>query len=974
MRLDRFLVASLTAGVSLVVMAAPAAAATVSGAITDSSGTGLANMEVRLWEQTDKGYKIAYTQDSAVGGGYSFSNVAEGTYKLDARMAPGVGGNYGDTWYDQAPPSSNGVFAADADVLTIAQGDTLTGMDIALPLTGGFDGHIVNGSGTKLPDIAVRAESRADYRYNHVDLTDDASCCGGERLGSFSMRGLISTANGHDYRILAYDYQGRYEMLVDNGPYDVTDATAPDIGTFTLQPMASDPLEPNNSPSAGTAIGSLPYTSSGATIAPRGSDVDWYCLSVQDGDRLLARVDTTVTIEGTNRPNPWLDPILSFWPADGSQVIKQNDDDPNAQTLESALDTGLLSAGDYCFAVSTYGDSDWTGAQQITTGHYDFSVQMGNRAPSLSVTYQQNPVPQAPQTISTDEGTALSFDLSYSDPDGDALTPQVTATDSAGQTVQGTLTPTSGGATYTWTPSQTAANGSPYQLSFEVSDGEFTKTVTTNVEVSAVNLPPSTPVLDSPVGGEHVGVTAVPLTVQNSTDPDDDPLTYDFEMHVGAPDSQPEQTGSAPEDSSGTTSWTTADLDENATISWRARAFDGNAQNGYSPWSDWETFMVDTVNEAPSVPKILKPTAGQDLVVTKPRISASAPTDPENDAVSVTFAIADDVYFQNVLASSTPVPVTSASTTVEWTTDPALHDGGRYFVRARAIDERGAESAWSDPVTFIIESIDPPKAPMFQGDLSAQCSTGYVFDTAPSSLTVDNYDHTGDTVSFQLQIFPFGSSPESNLLYDKTVPQALGDQTEIPVDPSIFEENGHYWLRIRTIHGERQTDWVECQIFLNAVDDPADTLQITAPDDGQSFDAGNPVEVKMTNPYDPDPLVSQLTLGVCVSTKKDYADCPADLSQWPTVDYDGPGESSYTIDDLSTGGTRYVRACAIDSDGNCVQEDTVSFDVSGPGSTSGQQKVAEAGCGCNATADASASWLVLLGGVLLLGWRRRRAE
>ncbi|MFU8805161.1 MAG: hypothetical protein ACNA8W_15205, partial [Bradymonadaceae bacterium] len=308
-----FATRSLLPFLATFLLAASAMAATVSGTISASNGTGIANMEVRLWEQTPKGFTIAYTVQTVAGGTYSFTNVAAGGYKLDARMAPGVSGHYGDTWYDVEEPSSNGLFPADADILTINAGDVLTGIDITLPLTGGFDGQILAPGGAPLSGVVVRAESLSDHRYGHNDYTKTTP-----HNGRFSMRGLISSANGHQYRLIVYDFQGRYETLIIPGPIGVIDGVANEIGPFTMVAIGTDPNGPNNTAAQGTPIGNLPYTSTGAIISPRGSDVDWYCFEADEGARLHARADATLDVGGEVRRHPWIDPIMSFWTGDGS--------------------------------------------------------------------------------------------------------------------------------------------------------------------------------------------------------------------------------------------------------------------------------------------------------------------------------------------------------------------------------------------------------------------------------------------------------------------------------------------------------------------------------------------------------------------------------------------------------------------------------------------------------------------------------
>src|SRR5206468_1855762 len=58
-------------------------------------------------------------------------------------------------------------------------------------------------------------------------------------------------------------------------------------------------------------------------------------------------------------------------------------------------------------------------------------------------------------------------------------------------------------------------------------------------------------------------------------------------------------------------SWQAAAVPENTHVRWRARAFDGNATNGYSPWSNFFNFVVSTVNDPPTAPVITKPADGR---------------------------------------------------------------------------------------------------------------------------------------------------------------------------------------------------------------------------------------------------------------------------------------------------------------------------------------------------------------------------
>src|SRR4029077_3784333 len=123
-----------------------------------------------------------------------------------------------------------------------------------------------------------------------------------------------------------------------------------------------------------------PFQSTGAIIAPRGGDIDWYCFTALAGDRYLLDVASNLTVGTAVQEDPWVDPMVSFWSvaAGGAATKLLENDDADTTTRASHLDTAPLTAdGTYCAAVSTFGDTGWTGAGQ-SAGKYALTIQMGN--------------------------------------------------------------------------------------------------------------------------------------------------------------------------------------------------------------------------------------------------------------------------------------------------------------------------------------------------------------------------------------------------------------------------------------------------------------------------------------------------------------------------------------------------------------------------------------------------------------------
>jgi len=135
----------------------------------------------------------------------------------------------------------------------------------------------------------------------------------------------------------------------------------------------------------------------------------------------------------------------------------------------------------------------------------------GNQAPVL------NPIGDK----SVDEGQALTFTVSATDPDGDVLTYSASPLP-PGASLNGTT------GVFTWTPGFTQAGS--YPVTFTVSDGSLTDSEMITIEVTNVNRAPvANAGLDQTV---QVG-TVVSFDGSASSDPDGDALTYNWDFGDG---------------------------------------------------------------------------------------------------------------------------------------------------------------------------------------------------------------------------------------------------------------------------------------------------------------------------------------------------------------------------------------------------------------------------------------------------------
>ncbi len=804
-------------GLGAVLIGSPAIAGSLSGTVRDEGAQPLVNMQVRLWAQGPKGYTIALSTLTDAQGAYSFATVPDGSYKLDARMGPNVSGNFGDRWYDVAPPTSGGYVGEDADVIAIAQTDALTGYDFVLQVLGGFDGRVYSGP-TPFGGALIRAERAGEPRIHHNDLTQTPP-----HFGDFFLRGMVPAA---DYRFIVHDPNGAHETFVSEGPYAIGSNMVATLPTFTMVAAASDPYEPNNA--AATAIdvdeamfATVPagtYTTIDARIAPRNTgDTDWYCWDAVAGDRFIIDAVSLLNLATGPRENPFVDPVLAFYSGDGTTKLLE-DDDSGPRSRDARLDTGIITtAGRYCAVVSTYGDTALDGSTQLSAGRYQLSITMGNRRPSLAGTYNGNPVPEAPNTIEIAEGDSITLQFAFSDPDGDTLTVGNTFVDNAASPAGGaSFSAGTGTATWTYTANTVAAAGSPYVLTVSVGDGELTQTLTINVVVTAVNEPPTLPVHVSPADDSTVTTDQPDLVLQNSTDPDNDPLTYEYELYYGQA-TTPAQTLTTPQGTGGQTTKAAGAIPENTHVRWRARAYDGNANNGYSPWTMEWTFFVDQQNDAPSAPVLVKPEEQEVVMSRRPVLQAENPVDPEDDGVELYFQIATDAQFTAGLIESPAVAASTISTTTTWMVPSDLPWGSWWYGRVYAKDSRNGTSEHSNVNKFQIKPNVPPSVPAFGAPFDVQCM-GLVVMNATASITAGpSSDPENESVSLQLQVFDFAADPTSATpLVDLTSPQSASTATTFDVSALSFTEDARYRARVRAYDGTDYSDWSECDMTLDA--------------------------------------------------------------------------------------------------------------------------------------------------------------
>ena len=957
-------------------------AGTLGGRILNTGGAGVGGLQVQLWAQQGKNFSLNTTVTSAGNGSYSFTGVRGGNYRVSVRMPPGMDGNWTDRWLDIAAPTSDGWAGFAADTIAVANDGTSNGLDITVAAGGGVDVHI-NQNGTRTAGLMARIERASNVTQHHHDVSDAAvSASTDPYLGRAHFRGLEAAS---DYRIMLFDIDARLETRFF-GPYTVSGTGVTDIGTLNVEAMGEDPYEPNN---VATATGSAsipsglfrgeipePFESFGALIGPRNEDIDYYCLEVQDHDRFLASTSTDLALEGEFTDHPYTDIMLAFVSGDGSRIVAQDDDSGGG--MNAALDTGdIPNGGRYCFVVTTYGDTSFRGANQESAGRYDLTIELGNRVPSIVVTRDGGPIPEPPGRTIVEEGSRFRIDIQVSDPDNDPLDITIGHYDNTGAEVpigDFEMGP-DGRGTYGWDVPNNGASFAPYEIIITATDGEFSIQDPILVDPNGVNLSPTMPVLVSPVGGATVATWTPELVINNAEDPDFDPLTYEYEIYYGDPTGAPDEEGVVPqdpEDESGTTTYITTPIEENQAVSWRARANDMITESGVSPWTEFETFIVNVENEPPYDINLVKPDNGATVASRRPALSVENTRDPDGDQLVFFFEVAHDSDFTDMVVVSPEVPQSDVGTLTTWNVEPALVWGTTYYARAMASDPVGASTPYSNVREFRVKDNQSPQEPTLTGQLGAQC-TGLVYgESIPTEFTVAPVvDPEGEAVTIYFYVFDYTADVTNDEpLYEEVRVQGEGHTGDhvFVVPEDLFVENGRYVIRLRATDGERDSVWTECNFRIDAENSVPTDLVIIEPQPGTVFPgATNEVRFLLQNAEDEDG--ADLTIAWCaVNTLAEDDVCPEDFRQWRTVPQSPSGETEFFLEGLFPGAAVSVQACAFDDNGVCGPTASTSFTIEIL-----KTEVTPTLCGCNATLSSSndtKAWL-LLWGVVFVAMRRR---
>lgn len=418
-----------------------------------------------------------------------------------------------------------------------------------------------------------------------------------------------------------------------------------------------------------------------------------------------------------------------------------------------------------------------------------------------------------------------------------------------------------------------------------------------------VSNAPNAPSINAPFSGQLINQTPVTLTINNSEDPDGDPIFYTFSVYNDEALTQlHERFEDVPEGQNRTSVTLTAPLTEDGTYHWRVQATDGR---GLSPYSNVARFTFSQVNDPPSTPV---PQSPQGTVQINPVIFDVSPAiDPENEIpVSYDFQVFDDSTPPQLVDSALGIP--GRGVRVQWISTYTFEENGRYSWRTRATDVRGLSSEWSPQVEIVINQINAaPATPTLvspEDGLTVNRVEGLRFVAGGVE------DEDGDEVTYVVRVARDQSFGPGALVVES------GPLTANPNDQVVYElpqntvltENFTYYWDVRAYDGELYSPAAVRSFLFSAENEAPGAVTIQAPADG-------------TNTMNPSPTFTWLNVtdpeGTPVTYTMEVFSDPQEANRVRRVEgvEGGPdGMTSVEVEALEDGAYHW-KVRGIDSDG-----------------------------------------------------------
>lgn len=352
---------------------------------------------------------------------------------------------------------------------------------------------------------------------------------------------------------------------------------------------------------------------------------------------------------------------------------------------------------------------------------------------------------------------------------------------------------------------------------------------------------PTTPVILSPADRARVAESRPEITIRSGTDPDpEDRMTHVFELYTEPGMNHPAARAEGLAGPGATTTWTVPrDLQENGWYFLRVRATDGRS------WSEWAyaSFMVNTVNDAPSDPRAAAPAHGASVDTRSPVLRVTNGRDPEGDALLYAFELYLDEALSTLVDSATEIPEGAGGTTA-WTVKTPLENHRRYVWRAVAADGEGGASATPLQAFVVDVGNHAPQSPAIVSP-----APGSEVASRDVDLVVSNgFDADSDPL---VHTFELDTDPSfAGLDFTASGPLAEGSVFTRWSLASLSDNTEYFW-RARCSDGLARSPWVQGSFFVSLENDAPTTPTLRNPGDGSWIETLAP-RLQLNPSLDPD--------------------------------------------------------------------------------------------------------------------------
>jgi hypothetical protein len=248
----------------------------------------------------------------------------------------------------------------------------------------------------------------------------------------------------------------------------------------------------------------------------------------------------------------------------------------------------------------------------------------------------------------------------------------------------------------TWPVPQSLIDNTMYYYRVKTSDGEAENAWSNGAFfVNLENEPPTQPVNQLPEDQEIVTTLAPTLIASAATDPDQDTITYEFELFLSGNLTDPVQSITQHQGPS----WVASDpnLVNGKKYFWRVRAVDEHDQS--SGWSELTQFTIGANAFRPSIPQRVTPFDGGTVNTLTPVLSVVASEDGDDNPVWIEFELYRDRNLSDFVSFGF---VARGTTATSWPVDETLEDLTEYFWRVRATDGE-KYSPWTTVGSFTVD-------------------------------------------------------------------------------------------------------------------------------------------------------------------------------------------------------------------------------------------------------------------------------